>query len=146
MKLNHRYLAFGTVIIYFCDKPYQEINWGSNLISILICKWEKVLSDLYMSCLILFHSLFFVLTFLIKWKDANYESHEIFQYFAANEKWIETEYVPWKMPDFVSFPLFAFTLFTKLRNFGHWNRCRYIWICLMEKCLILFYFHCLGSL
>ena len=123
----------------------------------------------------------------------------------------------WKMPikkcliyfsilsDFVSFPLFEFTLVIKLRNFdfkSHWNTSifsdkknrmsdlnmlhknvwfcfistvcvhssdktgkfwflkslkyfnifwqkkiqRQIWICLMEKCLILFHFHSSGSL
>ena len=60
-----------------------------------------------------------------------------------------------KMSDFVSFPLFRFTLAIKLRNVdfeSHWNtfdkkknNCQ-IWICPVEECLILFYFHCLGSL
>ena len=33
------------------------------------------------------------------------------------------EYVPWKMFDFVSFPLFRFTLVTKLRNFDLGSHC-----------------------
>ena len=62
------------------------------------------------------------------------------------------------MSAFVSFPLFEFTLATKLRNLdfeSHWKT----WIVYdekkdmvsdlnmpTEKCLILFHFHCLGSL
>ena len=37
---------------------------------------------------------------------------------------VRFEYVPWKMPDFVSFLLPGFTLVIKLRNFdfgSHWN-------------------------
>ena len=29
---------------------------------------------------------------------------------------VRFEYIPWKMPDFVSFPLCGFTLVIKLRN------------------------------
>ena len=32
------------------------------------------------------------------------------------EKGVKFEYVPWKNSDFVSFPLFGFTLLIKLRN------------------------------
>ena len=62
-----------------------------------------------------------------------------------------------KMSDFVSFPSFRFTLVIKLRNFdfeSHWNTLIFfdekkilcqIWQFPMEKSLILFDFHCLGS-
>ena len=51
MKLSEGLLSFGTVIIYFSDKPYQEINFKSDLNSLLLC--IKMLSDLHMSHFIL---------------------------------------------------------------------------------------------
>ena len=63
-----------------------------------------------------------------------------------------------KMSYFVSSLFFGFTLIIKLRYFNfesHWNTFMIfiikkiwsqIWICPMKKCLILFHFHCLGSL
>ena len=62
-----------------------------------------------------------------------------------------------KMPYFVSFSLFGFSLVIKLRNFyieSHWHTLlflikkirRKIWVCPMEKCLILFHSNFLGSL
>ena len=51
MKLNEAHLSFGTVIIHFSHKPYQEINFKSHLNSLLLCM--KMLSDLYMSLFIL---------------------------------------------------------------------------------------------
>ena len=84
--------------ISFNDKPYQEINL------------KKILSDLHVSRVILFHFTWLCsLSFYIFWplkimSDLN-TSHG-------------------KMSDFVSFPLFGFTLVIKLRNFDferHWN-------------------------
>ena len=43
---------------------------------------------------------------------------EILQYFLMKKRYgVRFEYVPWKMSDFVSFPLFGFTSVIKLRNF-----------------------------
>ena len=86
-----------------------------------------MLSHLHMSCVILFHFPWNILILL--------------------------EYLLRKMSDFVSIPLFGFTLVTKLRNFdfeSHWNILiffdkrnilRQIWIFSMEKSVILFHFH-----
>ena len=57
MKLNEVHFSLGTVITPFLDKPYQEINFKSHLNSVLLCKLGKILSDLYMSRVILFHFL-----------------------------------------------------------------------------------------
>ena len=62
-----------------------------------------------------------------------------------------------KLADFVLFPLFGFTLVIKLIKFdfeSHWNtsknfnkkRCGSDLNMSHKKCIILFYFHCLGSL
>ena len=54
-KINKRNFSSGTVIIHFLDKPYQEINFKSYLNSVLLCKQEKILSDLHMSTVIQFN-------------------------------------------------------------------------------------------
>ena len=38
MKLNEVHFSLGTVITYFLDKTYQEINVKSQINSILPCK------------------------------------------------------------------------------------------------------------
>ena len=38
MKLNEGDVSSGTVIIHFLDKLYQEINFKSQLDSVLLCK------------------------------------------------------------------------------------------------------------
>ena len=38
MKLNEKRFSFETVIIYFWDKTYPEINFKSHLDSVLLCK------------------------------------------------------------------------------------------------------------
>ena len=58
MKLNEWHFYSGTVIIHFLDKPYQEINFKTHLNSVLLvcyCKYGKMLSDLHISYVILFH-------------------------------------------------------------------------------------------
>ena len=65
MKLNEVYFSSRTVITRFLDKPYQEINFKSHLSSVLPCKWLKILSDLHMPHVILFH--FTQLCSLLKW-------------------------------------------------------------------------------
>ena len=105
MKFNDEHFFSGTVIIYFGDKPYQEIN----LNAILLCKLGKMLSHLHISRF----------NFVMKLKDVNYKSHwNILAFFDQ-----------WKMMSglnmshgkinlfFVSFPLFRFTSVIKLRNF-----------------------------
>ena len=65
MKLNEVYFSSRTVITHFLDKPYQETNFKSHLNSVLPCKWLKILSDLHMPRMILFH--FTQLRSLLKW-------------------------------------------------------------------------------
>ena len=48
MKINEVHFSLETVIIHFLDKPYY-------LNSILLCKLRKILSDLVMFRVILFH-------------------------------------------------------------------------------------------
>ena len=38
MKLNEGHFSSGTVIIYFWDKPYQEINFKNHSNYVLLCK------------------------------------------------------------------------------------------------------------
>ena len=66
MKFNEGKFSFRTAIINFLDKPYQETNFKSHLISVLLCKYGKILSHLHMSS---------ILTFAMKLKSANYKSH-----------------------------------------------------------------------
>ena len=90
----------------------------------------------------------FVLTFAMKLKDANYKKY----YFATNEKWCQMKkYMSHEeISDFVSCPLFGFTIVIKLRNFDFeslWiTVIFYVRICPMQKCLNLFNFHWLGLL
>ena len=55
MKLNEVHFSSITVVTQFLDKRYQEINFKSHLDSVLLCKQGKILSDLHMSHVILFH-------------------------------------------------------------------------------------------
>ena len=55
MKVNEVHFSLGTVITHFLDKPDQEINFKSHLNSVLLCEYEKILSDSDISCVILFH-------------------------------------------------------------------------------------------
>ena len=55
LKLNKVHFSSRTVITHFLDKPCQEINFESHLNGILPCKQGKILSDLHMSRVILFH-------------------------------------------------------------------------------------------
>ena len=96
--------------LIFLDKPYQETNFKSHLISVLLCKYGKILSDLHMSS---------VLTFAMKLKSANYKSHRKMLVFCDQWKMIsDLNMSHGKMSDFVSLPLFGFTLVIKLRNFS----------------------------
>ena len=62
MKLYELHFSLGTFpeekqypITHFLDKPYQEINFKNFLNRVLHCKSGKILSDLHMSRVILFH-------------------------------------------------------------------------------------------
>ena len=70
---------------------------------------------------------------------------------------VRFEYVPWKMSDYVSYPLFRFTLVIKLRNFdfeSHWNTLNFLdqkrwfrfWLCPVWQCPIWFKLHCLNRI
>ena len=84
IKLNQGHFFFGTVITHFWDKPYQEINFKSHLNIVLLrtttlnsalpCNKWKMLLDLHVPRIILIS---FLLTFAMKWKDANDENHWI---------------------------------------------------------------------
>ena len=58
---------FSKTVIYFCDKPYQEINFKCHSNTAILCKLGKMLSDLHTSGL---HVLS-VLNFSMKLKDAD---------------------------------------------------------------------------
>ena len=55
MNLNEGHFSSGTVIIHFLDKLYQEINFKKHLNSVLLCKQGKMLPDLHISRVIIFH-------------------------------------------------------------------------------------------
>ena len=106
-----------------------------------------------------------VLTFAIRLKSANYKSHwHILVFYDQWKIMSDLNMSHRKMSDFVLFLWLRFTLVLKLRNFdfeSHWNTLIYLdkkgvrfeyihiyiyihWI--YSKCLILFHFHCLGTL
>ena len=60
MKLNEGLFSSGTIVLHFLDKPYQKIDFESHLNSALLCKYGKMLSDLHISRVILFHFTFCV--------------------------------------------------------------------------------------
>ena len=116
-----------TVIIHFWDKHHQEINFKSHLNSALPCALQiKRNTVRFAHVPFNFISLFmFVLTFTMKLKDVNYESHWNMLVFC--DQWkikSDLNISHEKMTGFVSFLLFGFTLVIKLRNFdfkSHWN-------------------------
>ena len=55
-----------------------------------------------------------VLTFAMKLKLKRFK---YFSILSPMKNDVKFEYVPWKMSDFLSFPLFRFSLVIKLRNF-----------------------------
>ena len=60
--------------ISFNDKPYQEINFKSHLSSVLLVNNKNTVRFTRDSCdFILFYLI--VLTFAMRLKSANYESH-----------------------------------------------------------------------
>ena len=92
MKLNEGHLYLGTVIIHFWDKPYQEINFKSDLNSVLLS--IKILSDLHMSNF----TLIFVCSYFCNeiekcqlWKSLKY-----FNILWSIKHDVRFEYVPWK--------------------------------------------------
>ena len=101
----------------------------------------------------------FEFTSVIKLRNFNFENHwNTLIFFDKKYMTSDLNKSHGKMSDSVLFPLFGFDLVIKLRNFdfeSHWSTLivfdiksiwRQIWICLMEKCLILFHFHLLSSL
>ena len=53
-----------------------------------------------------------------------------FSFLQPMTNYVRFEYVPWKMSNFVSFPLFGFTLGIKFRDFyceSHWNTLIFFW-------------------
>ena len=85
---------------------------------------SQILSDLNMSCVILFHVIW-LLTFAVRLKSTTYKSH--WNILVLHEQWKITSDLNMshgKISDFVSFPLFRFTLVIKLWNSNfesHWN-------------------------
>ena len=116
MKLNEGHFSSGTIVLHFLDKPYQEKDFESHLNSALLFKYGKMLSDLHISRVILFH-----FTFCVRfwYKIEKFQLQKSLKYF--NILWplknnVRFEYVHGKMSDFVSLPLFGFILVIKLRN------------------------------
>ena len=97
MKLNDEHFSSGIVIIYFWDFV-----------------WFCFVFIAYTQ-----------LNFAMKVKDANCKSQWNFSLFCEQGKTMsELNISHGKMSDFISFPLFEFTLFVKLRNFNfksHWD-------------------------
>ena len=74
VKLNKGHFSFGTVIIPYLDKHYQEIDSKSDLNSVLLCKTTVPFAHV----LFRFISLYlFVLNFAMRLKDANYKVIEM---------------------------------------------------------------------
>ena len=116
MKLNEEHFSSRTVVLHFLDKPYQEIDFKSHLNSALLCKYGKMLSDLHISRVILFH---FTFCAHFWYKIENCQLQKSLKYFnilRPLKNNVRFEYVHGKMSDFVSFPLFGFILVIKLRN------------------------------
>ena len=71
-----------------------------------------------------------VLTFSMRLKSVNYKSHwNILVFYDQWKITLDLNMFHWKMSDFVSFPLFRFTLVIKLRTLdfeSHWNALIYI--------------------
>ena len=103
MKLNKDHFSFGTVIIHFWDKPYQETNFKDYLNGAHLCKQRK-------NVLFIFISLYlFVLTFAMKLKYANYKSHwNILVFYEQWKMMSDLNMSQEKISDFISFPLFGF--------------------------------------
>ena len=153
MKLNEGHLSLGTVIIYFWDKPYQEINFKSDLNSVPLS--IKILSDLHMSNF----TLIFVCSYFCNeiekcqlWKSLKY-----FNILWSIKHDVRFEYVPWKNVWFCFISIVWVHFNHKTDKFWFWKSLKYfiifwhkkigcqIWICPMEKYLILLHLHWLGS-
>ena len=109
MKLSEGHSSLATVIP-FLAKPYQETNFK-------------------------FHFYLFVLKFAMKLKSANYKSYWNISVFYEQLKMSNLNISHGKMTDFVSIPLFGFTLVIKLGNFNfesHWNTL----ISFYKKCMV----------
>ena len=77
----------------------------------------------------------FVLTFAMKFKEANYKSFKYFIIFWPMKNDVNLNTFHRKMSDCVSFSLFGFTVVIRLRNFdfeSHWN----IWIFFDKKDMV----------
>ena len=96
---------------------------------------------------------------VIKLKNCDFESHWNNLMFLIKKDLVSALNMSHgKMSDFVSFPLFGFTLVTKLRSSdfeNHWNIliffwlkkiCCQIWMCPVKQCLIWFKLRCLSKI
>ena len=92
--------------------------------------------------------------FPLKLLSVIFETNLFEKYFVNKKNAVRFAYVLFY---FISYYLFVLTFAMKLKHVNYksyWNilvfgtneKWCYIWICPMEKCLILFHFHCLGSL
>ena len=112
MKLNEVHFSSITVFTQFLDKGYQEINFKSHLDSVLLCQKGKILSDLHMSHVILFH--FTCLCLLLQ---CDRKFIEIFWYLTINKEIMSgLNTSRGIISDFFSISLLGFTLV--IRNFG----------------------------
>ena len=119
----------------FLDKPYQELDFTRHLNSVL---GRNTVRSADVS-----HDFISFICFCSRlcwsWKVP-------ISILRLMKNYVRFQYVPWKMSVWVSFPLLRFTLVIRLRNFiWNWNTTTtkkiwcHIWICVMEKCMILFH-------
>ena len=106
----------GIVTFYFWDFD-QEINFKSHSNTIIFCNLGKMLPDLHMSCLILFHftSLFHFCNEIERCLLRT--SFKYFNILQTVKNDVRFEFVSWKKSDFVSFPLIWFTFSYKTEWF-----------------------------
>ena len=113
----------GIVTFYIWDFD-QEIIFKSHSNTITFCNLGKMLPELHMACLILFHftSLFHFCNEIERCLLRT--SFKYFNILQPVKNDVRFEFVSWKKSDFVWFPLIWFTLVIKLSDFdfqSHWN-------------------------
>ena len=112
MKLYEDIFLPELLSFIFWDKSSQDINFKSNLNSVLIFTLSKIHVPFGFVSLYLF-----TLTFAPKLKDTSYKSHWNILLFSNQWKIMSNlNMLHGEMSDFVSFPLFGFTLVINLRN------------------------------
>ena len=109
------------LLSFIFETNLQELNFKNHSNS----KQGKIMSDLHISCLILFHFTCFCPLLQWNWEMQLLKSLKYFSILWPMENDVRFECVSHEeMSDFGSLTLFGFTLVKKLRNFNfesHWN-------------------------